>query len=408
MHNKYRLLTLLSVGAITVFSVMTAMANSENTVTATADRYAEMEKASDFDTSKVKVNRSTHSFDQKIVYTTWDKEKDPKDILNETIVIDDIPYIVNTAETPTLISSEEIKPLEKNVITDTFIGDEKEADNQPFASISENGINYNLTSKTLQEGAIADRKEHKTTEVTYTGVEDNVALPKTTTIEMSDKASGQDFDATLELVKEEVINEYWDDDFEFPITVSGYGDANVYLLNGKQIPSDANLIDYKNDFLKMLGLSSKAYKIATIDWDGAAYEMNGQTVRNAVATGSKYVKDVKAIYEADVPLPAMPEKSWRCTYTEVFPEGNTLYTMATNATYTVDPSVAKSRGGLAGMIDSVVGTITAAYNAVIDSFKERPIATAIPLVLFAGLVTVFVTRKAKEKKILAKSTAGNI
>ena len=223
-----------------------------------------------------------------------------------------------------------------------------------------------------------------------------------------DKASGKEFEATLDLVKEEVLKEYWDNDFEFPITVSGYGDANVFNLNGIEIPADAKLIKYKDEFLKMLDLSTKAYEIESIKWDGEAYMVNGNAMRNAVAKGRKYVKDIKAIYELDVPLPAMPEKSWRCTYTEEFPEGNTLYTMVTNATYTVDPTVAKSRGGLLGVLDSVVGTITAAYSAVIESFTERPIATTIPLVLVAGLISIFVTRRMKEKKLMAENTAGNI
>ena len=406
-----KLVTFLSVGAIAVSSLsgtLTAQAYTNNQVKNTAERYSELEKAASFDTSKVSVNRITHSFEQKTVYTTFDKEKDPKEILDEPVLINDIPFIVSNTETPTLISQETVEPLVKTIVTDTFLGEETDESNQPFPSISEDGVKYNLTSKTLIEGAVKDRKEHKSTEVTYTSVEDKVKVPEKTVIEMSDKASGKEFEATLDLVKEEVLKEYWDNDFEFPITVSGYGDANVFNLNGIEIPADTELIKYKDEFLKMLDLSTKAYEIESIKWDGEAYMVNGNTMRNAVAKGRKYVKDIKAIYEADVPLPAMPEKSWRCTYTEEFPEGNTLYTMVTNATYTVDPTVAKSRGGLLGVLDSVVGTITAAYSAVIESFTERPIATTIPLVLVAGLISIFVTRRMKEKKILAENTAGNI
>ncbi len=402
---RKNILALLSVGTMILSSVAPAYAETNSADNSTS-RYREMEKPVEFDTSKVEIKRSTHSFDQTIVYTTFNKDKDPKEILNETVLVDETPYVITNTDKATLISEEKVDPLVKYVLTDTFIGDETSESNQPLPEIKENGIVYSLTSKTLQEGEVKERTEHKSTEITYTAVEDSVAIPKTTVIDMTDKASGKDFEATLELTSEEILNEYWDTNFEFPITVSGYG-ANVFVLNGHEVPGNAELIDYKDEFLSMLNLNKDAYKIESIEWDGESYEKDGHTLRNAVAKGSKYVKDVKAMYSSDVVLPAMPEKSWKCTYKEVFPEGDTLYTMATNATYTIDSSVLKSRGGLAGMVDAVVGTITAAYSAVIESFSERPVITSIPLVLFAGFIAVFMTRRLKARKVIANRT-GNI
>ena len=138
-----KLVTFLSVGAIAVSSLsgtLTAQADSNNKVKNTAERYSEMKKAASFDTSKVSVNRITHSFEQKTVYTTFDKEKNPKEILDEPVLINDIPFIVSNTETPTLISQETVDPLVKTIVTDTFLGEETDESNQPFPSISEDGV----------------------------------------------------------------------------------------------------------------------------------------------------------------------------------------------------------------------------------------------------------------------------
>ncbi len=402
---KKSFISLISISTL-MLNLMIFPAFAENSDPADADRYHELQRAEAFDTEKIKVNRATHSFEQTVVYTTFNKDRDPKEIL-QGVCIDDIPYIVKRTETPTLISEEKVTPLKKSIITEAFIGDEEDVNNKPMDEISESGIIYKLSSKTLKEGALKERKEHKITEITYTAVEDNVSIPSEKSVTIKDMASGKDVEGQLSLDSEKILNEYWDSDFEFPITVSGYG-ADAFMLNDKEIPGNANLIDYKDDFLDLLNLNKDYYKISSIEWEGEPYDVNGDTLRNAVAKGSKYVKDIKAVYDGDVSLPAMTEKTWHCTYTEVFPEGDTLYTMATKATYTLDTSVYKDRGGLAGTIDKVIGKITAAYSTVIDTLKERPVVSIIPVFLIAGFTAFFITRKNREKRMLLSKHNGNI
>ena len=61
-----------------------------------------------------------------------------------------------------------------------------------------------------------------------------------------------------------VKKEYWDDTFQFDITIHGY-DADILVLNGKEIPKDSDLMDYKDDLLAILHLDPSAYRISSID-----------------------------------------------------------------------------------------------------------------------------------------------
>ncbi|RHQ36143.1 hypothetical protein DWY84_00575 [Clostridium sp. AF27-2AA] len=44
-----------------------------------------------------------------------------------------------------------------------------------------------------------------------------------------------------------------------------------------------------------------------------------------------------------------------------------------------------------------LGVITAVYTALATSFKEHPVATSIPFVVFAGLIAFLITRKVRNR-----------
>ena len=118
-------------------------------------------------------------------------------------------------------------------------------------------------------------------------------------IEIEDRFSGDKVVADLPLIESTVLNEYWVDDFVFPITVFYY-DAEAYLLGDVYVPNGASLSDYKEEFLGYLGLPAEYYRIDGIDWDGEAFEEEGIIKRNAVAWGSKKIQEVEAVYGGEV------------------------------------------------------------------------------------------------------------
>lgn len=118
-------------------------------------------------------------------------------------------------------------------------------------------------------------------------------------IEVEDKSSGDKVVSELPLIESTIVNEYWVDDFAFPITVFDY-DADEYLFGDVYVPNGADLYDYKDAFLAYLGLPADYYRIDGIDWDGDAYDDNGIIKRNAVAWGSKKIQEVTAVYGGTV------------------------------------------------------------------------------------------------------------
>ncbi|MDO4842451.1 MAG: hypothetical protein Q3982_07240 [Phoenicibacter congonensis] len=139
---------------------------------------------------------------------------------------------------------------------------------------------------------------------------------------------------------------------------------------------------------------------ASIDWNGGQYTEGGLVKRKAIGKGRKFVQDIDAVYSGEVTLPETIGYVWVADYSEDIPDNQSvLYTMAVNAEYAPTISSANEGGFLSKALEAIIGVITAAYTALAASFKEHPVVTSIPFVIFAGLIAFLITRKIKHRCI---------
>lgn len=346
------------------------------------------------------IKEGVDSFMERVLYTTYDKDADPKQHLQNEVTIDGVVYQLKTTGTPIYITKEDIVPDRAAYESEVFTGNGDE--HLPDETIVRNEITYKLVSKELVEQKAEERSEYKETVVEYKGVESGIVLPTEKELTFTDADTGQEITATLPRVREQLVAERWSEDFTFPIVIDNYN-ADILVLNGKEMPKDAELIDYADDFLEMLRLDPEAYRVSSIEWDGAPYEEGGVSKRKATANGSKYVKDINVVYGGTVTLPSITGKVWSCIYEEAIPDGQkTVYTMAVDATYgTAVETVEVTADG--GLFDKLVGYVTAAYEAVVEAFKEHPVISSIPLVAVAALIAFFVTKKVQNRCIYDKN-----
>lgn len=331
-------------------------------------------------------------FSKKVIYRTYDKREDPKAHMPAELEVNGDAYVISEAEHPLYVSQEAVIPKQAFYESEVFTGDG--ADKEPDESwTDEGGGAYHLISKELKEQTAQERTEYKEIPFTFTAVESGVQIPDQRVTEIDDLDTGQTVQATLQLKDKTVIREYWRDDFVFPITITGY-DADVFVLNGIEIPKDADLTAYADAFLQYLKLDGDSYRVSSIGWDGEPYEKDGALMRNAVGRGSKFVKDIEATYSGEVKLPAIVGKSWHCVYEEDIPtDRQTIYTMTATATYQLGNAAVTERSFMQKVYDKVVGVITAAYEAIMEAFQEHPVISSIPLVLLAAMIVLFITKK---------------
>lgn len=150
-------------------------------------------------------------------------------------------------------------------------------------------------------GALQVRAETVRREVTYEAVEGEAKLPDEITVSV---LAGND----EELVRCRVVDQveedaYWRDDFSFPITFYEYG-AGEYQL-GEIIVEGAELTElaqqYGTELLRSMGLSEEEYEVEEIGWAGMPYENeDGIVCRDAVARGSRLLRDYQVMYEGTV------------------------------------------------------------------------------------------------------------
>lgn len=345
----------------------------------------------DMDTNDVEAG--AEAFEKKVIYTTYDRDSDPLKSLKDSLVIHGDTYQLSSAGQASLIRETAVIPKQFSYESEVFTGDGSEQ--EPERTISrEDGKKYSLAKKDLKEQTAKERTEYKEVVVTYRAVEAGVQIPEAKESEFEDVDTGQMVSAVMDLKTQQITGEYWEDNFTFPVTVTGY-DAELFVLNGKQIPKDADLADYGEDFLEYLKLDRNAYEITSVTWNGEPYRENGVVMRNATASGRKWVKDIRAVYGGEVKMPAMVGKVWECLYEEEIPENEKIvYTMAVTARYEREGVLAETVKSLPRRLwEGFVGMITAAYEAVVAAFEEHPVISSITLVLTAALFTFFLAKR---------------
>lgn len=333
---------------------------------------------------------------ENVTYQTYDQSDDAMKHLGN-VTIDGAEYTVQSVSEPKYIRKDSIKPETTSYTSEVWTGDGEKQ--KPEDTIELDGITYQLENLYKEENKSQERTETKDATVAYTAIEYGVKIPEEKAITFTDVDTKQEVTATIPLKSQEVTNEYWDDNFQFDITVSGYN-AETYTLGSKEIPATDDLNDYTDDFLSILALPSDHYKIDSITWDGEQYTEDGLVKRKAIGKGEKLVQDIDAVYEGEVTLPETVGYVWVADYKEVIPEDESVvYTMAVNVEYGLATATAESQGFLAALFGTITGFITAVYNAVADSFKEHPVITTIPFVVVAGLIAFLITRKLKHRCI---------
>lgn len=214
-------------------------------------------------------------------------------------------------------------------------------------------------------------------------------------VEIEDRSSGEKVISDLPLIESEIVNEYWVDDFVFPITISDY-DAEAYLLGDVYVPRGVSLVDYKDEFLSYLGLPASYYRIDGIDWDGEAYVEGGIVKRDAVAWGSKMVQEVVAVYGGTVVLEEKDGYVYESLYREMTEaeieaghpiEGEGyMYVMEAEAEYELIKS------------PSFWDKLQEIWEQIMIWIKEHPVESACLLLLALVIIILLILSRKKKKE----------
>lgn len=340
------------------------------------------------------VEPGASEFSEKITYQTYEEDSEVKYHVPEAITINGEEYLLKETSNKLLVSHEGAVPKTYVYESEVFTGDESE--HEPEEEVAKPDATYYLKSKTLVEQQSEEREEYKETVVSYNGVESGIEIKEKKEIEFTDVDTGQTVTAELSLANQKTVREYWDDSFQFEITINGY-DADVLILNGKEIGKDEDLMNYTDDLLAILNLDPSAYKINLIDLQPVS---NNTDVRTAIAYGSKYVKDIEATYGGTVKLPSVNGKVWSCVYEEEIPDGRSvIYTMSATVAYERSTGTLTTKAWYQKIGDAIAGFITAAYEATAAAFKEHPVIASIPVVAVAALLAFFITKKIRNRCI---------
>nr|WP_314465444.1 hypothetical protein [uncultured Clostridium sp.] len=205
----------------------------------------------------------------------------------------------------------------------------------PQKTVEEGGKKYRLTASEILDISLEEKTEYSESSILYKGVEYIDQMPEQAQVLVTDEDLNQEQTVELPAVSHVEEGNYWNYDFTFPITVSGYQEKS-YLLGDTEIPNGVPLIDYAEAFLKYLNLPLDYYQITSIEWAGKPEELNGDLVRTAQARGRKLVKNIRGIYGGEVTFPAVQAKVYRGTYVEEGAENQTdhlIYKKIVTAVY---------------------------------------------------------------------------
>ena len=332
------------------------------------------------------VSGDDRKFKTTITFESYDDADTGFNDLTESILVGDTEFVLSSIDGLRMTDSRTPERQTMELTTETFL---KGTENEylPDKSIKKDGVSWSLTKKQLVDSEIEDRVKEAVTTKRYVGVETGVPVPDSVEYTYTDEDTGESINDMLPLTDQSEGAWYWMP-FEFPITISGYG-AESLDLNGKEIRADEPLANHADELLDMLGLDGEYYRVDSIDWDGEPYERNGETYRNAVGTGEKYVRDIDAVYSAEVTLPHQDGAAWECLYTEELDASHrAVYTYEAEAVYV---STAEQTP-----FGKIMGVISAFYPSVIEAVMEHPVLAATQLVLLAALVTFLVSQRKKK------------
>ncbi len=266
-------------------------------------------------------------------YRTSIKEEEGRLQFKEIYEKDGIVYRLKSVHTDNV---EEIYP--GDIITydsDPFVGNPEKYAPQ---AVEQEGKRYSLKTSELSKAVTEETTKYSEASVLYEGVEYIDSLPEDARVKVINEDLKQELNVTLPAVGFKEESAYWDYNFTFPITVSGY-DADSYMLGQTEISNRSPLIDHAELFLSYLNLPSQYYEITSVKWDGDPVSKDGEMIRNATAHGRKFVKDIRGIYGGAVTFPSIEANVYHGTYIDAEAENQTgqiIYKKEVTAIYERD------------------------------------------------------------------------
>lgn len=243
-------------------------------------------------------------------------------------------YQLSGVDTQIIDSWPEVEEIEKKQQYEPFFDITSAEEYLPSETIEVDGTTYYLKTSEVITETVEARTEYGTTEIRYDSLEYIDELPERGRVVVSDSLTGKEYSEELPRSKYKVVNERWESGFSFDVKIYSY-DADTYLLGTLEIPHGSNLIQYEQEFLNQLGLDSDYYRISSIVLSGEPYEVDGELVQDAVASGTKRTVDVVATYEGSISLPSAERYYYSCIYSNIPPNENvvTIYKIKATATY---------------------------------------------------------------------------
>jgi hypothetical protein len=251
-------------------------------------------------------------------YRTTIKDEDGRSQFKDVYEKDGMIYRLKSVQ---IDKVEEIAPGD-TVTYDSapFVGSFEEY--APEEAIERNGKKYILKTSELTKVITEETTKYSEASIRYKGVEYIDALPEDAEVKVINEDLKQELKVRLPAVDYKEEGTYWDYNFTFPITVTGY-DGDSYMLGQTEISNRSPLIDYGDQFLDYLNLPPQYYKIARIEWDGDPVRKDGEMIRKATAYGRKLVKDIRGTYGGDVTFPSIDANIYHGTYIEEDAENQT-------------------------------------------------------------------------------------
>lgn len=178
---------------------------------------------------------------------------------------------------------------------------EDESEIKPVQEFEYNGQKYvfDLAETNLTAGTINRTVTTTADYENYTSEPKDV--PETTMVDVTIGSETKEFEGSL--VKLEQISDYqWMDNLYLTGVWTGDPAAQQYNLDGTSVtvPYDAakpTWPGFGEAIRGYLGLSSEYYKVTDGNWTDAGSVQNGQFIRHAQYTGSRYVANYRATYE---------------------------------------------------------------------------------------------------------------
>lgn len=307
-------------------------------------------------------------------YRTSQKEEDGSSQFKQVYEKDGVTYRLKSVQ---IHKVEEVYP--GNLLTydsDPFVGDPEEY--EPKEEIEKDGKRYILKSSELYKTTTEEITKYSESLILYKGVEYIDSLPEDAEVKIINEDLKQELKVRLPAVDYKEEDTYWDYNFTFPITVTGY-DLDSYMLGQIEVSNHSPLIDHATLFLDYLNLPPQYYEITRIEWDGDPVSKDGEMIRNATAHGRKLVKDIRGIYGGEVPFPSTQANIYHGVYIESDAENKTdqiIYKKEATASYEAD--------GEMGILDYLKGLLDFIMNHPILSISIGLVIVIISMILILG------------------------